>query len=735
VDSRRRRREPSSPAGAKARPPAPARSRWIPWIVAGLIAINVIVFAPIRQHDFVSWDDPYYVTENANVRAGLTWHGVSWALTTGDMFYWHPLTWLSHMLDVELYGLNAGGHHLTSLFLHIASTLLLFGLLHRMSGALGRSAFVAALFAVHPLHVESVAWVAERKDVLSTVFWMLTLWAYVSYVRKPGWGRYLAVFACFALGLAAKPMLVTLPLALLLLDVWPLGRISLAAVPSNGSQPALARNRWSVVARLVGEKVPLVALAVTSAAVTFVSQLRVGAVQEIGTLSLESRVANALVSYVAYIGKMLWPSRLAAFYPSPPSPSWWWAGAALLVLAGASLGALRSARRHPYVLVGWLWYLVTLLPVIGLVQVGGQSMADRFTYVPLIGLFLIVSWGMADLLARWPRGPIALQTAAALAILACAATAHAQVQHWKNSLALWEHTVEVTTENDLAHAKLGALLATEGRTDEAIAHYTEAARIVDRLGSKAGGGPRERPKDYYDSASLHNRIGLLLAPQGKIAEAHAQFALAVRFDPSNAEAHANLGLALEQQGKRNEAIAHYTEAVRLQPDAPEMRVQLAMALEQQGDLDQAIREGQEAVRLEPDRADWHYNLAMALFRRGDTGEAIGHLETALKLNPQSPDAGEWHYNLGVMLYRRADTAEAIQHLETALRLDPRSPDGADWHYNLALMLARQGDSAAAIEHLETALKLNPQHQAARQTLDNLARTRKGRGRALHPVKR
>jgi protein O-mannosyl-transferase len=735
MSRRSHRRERVSRTGAQARPPAPARSRWTPWIVAALIAITVIVFAPIRQHDFVSWDDPYYVTENANVRAGLTWHGVAWALTTADMFYWHPMTWLSHMLDVELYGLNAGGHHLTSLFLHIASTLLLFGLLHRVTGAPGRSALVAALFAVHPLHVESVAWVAERKDVLSTFFWMLTMWAYVSYVRKPGWGRYLAVLALFALGLAAKPMLVTLPLALLLLDVWPLGRISLAVEPSNGSQPAFAPNQWSLFARLVGEKVPLIALAVTSAAVTFVSQLRVGAVQEIGTLSFESRVANALESYVAYIGKMVWPSRLAPFYPYPRSLSWWLAGAALLALAGASFAALRMGRRHPYVFVGWFWYLTTLLPVIGLVQAGGQSMADRFTYVPLIGLFLIVSWGIPDLLARWPHRHIALQTAATVAILACAATARAQVQHWKDSLALWEHTAEVTTENDLAHAKLGALLAKAGRTSEAIAHYTEAARIVDSRGSTAGTVPRGRPKDYYDSASLHNRIGLLLAPQGKIAEAHAQFVLAVRFDPHNAEAHANLGLALEQQGKTTEAIAHFAEAVRLQPDAPELHVQLATALEHEGQLDQAIREGEEAVRLGPDTADWHYDLALALARRGDTEKAVGHLQTALTLNPQPADAGEWHYNLGVMLYRQARTAEAIQHVETALRLDPRNPDGAEWHYNLALMLARQGDTAAVIEHLETALKLDPQHRSARQTLDDLAKGRKGLARALRAVER
>jgi protein O-mannosyl-transferase len=596
--------------------------------------ITVIVFAPIRQYDFVSWDDTYYVTENANVRAGLSWPGVSWALTTGDMYYWHPVTWVSHMLDVELYGLNAGGHHLSNLFLHIASTLLLFGLLRRMTGALGRSAFVAALFAVHPLHVESVAWVAERKDVLSTFFWMLTLWAYVSYVRKPGWGRYLAALVCFALGLAAKPMLVTLPLALLLLDVWPLGRLSIIAVPPNRLQPTSTPTRWSVFVRLVGEKVPFIALAIGSAAVTFANQLRVGAVQDLGAVPFESRVANALASYVVYIGRMMWPARLAAFYPYPRSFSWWWAGAASLVLLAASLGALRMARRHSYVLVGWLWYLATLLPVIGLVQVGGQSTADRFTYIPLIGLFVIVSWGIPDLLARWSYRRVALPAAAGLAILACAATARLQVQHWKDSLALWTHAVEVTTGNDLAHAKLGDLLAKEGQTNEAIAHYFEAARIVDAPGTRGENAAGGRPKDYYDTASLHNRIGLLLAEQGKIAEASAQYALSVRFDPRNAEAQAGLALTLEQQGETSGAIPHYIEAIRLQPDAPELHVQLALALETQGKLDEAIREGEEAVRLEPQRADWQYTLAVLLARQGDTEQALQHLETALKFDPQ-----------------------------------------------------------------------------------------------------
>ncbi|HEY4580396.1 MAG TPA: hypothetical protein VIG89_05115, partial [Candidatus Acidoferrales bacterium] len=333
------------------------------------------VYAPVRNYGFIGFDDPEYVSQNSHVLRGLTWEGVRWAFSTGYFANWHPLTWLSHMLDVQVYGTYAGGHHITNVLLHITNTLLLFGLLHRMTGRLGRSAFVAGLFAVHPLHVESVAWVSERKDVLSTFFGMLTLWSYIGYVRRPRLGRYLVLLLFFAMGLMAKPMLVTLPFLLLLLDVWPLGRITLPADPSGSLRWQSLRDQRSAVVRLVWEKLPLIGLAVASSMVTFVVQQRGGTVGGFGAMPLDFRMANALVSYIAYIAKMLWPAHLSALYPYPETLPGWWVFGSMFVLIGVSVAVVRAAQRRPYLPVGWLWYLGTLVPVIGLVQVGNQAMA------------------------------------------------------------------------------------------------------------------------------------------------------------------------------------------------------------------------------------------------------------------------------------------------------------------------------------------------------------------------
>ncbi|OHE89167.1 MAG: hypothetical protein A3G75_16095, partial [Verrucomicrobia bacterium RIFCSPLOWO2_12_FULL_64_8] len=513
-----------------------------------LIAATVVVYAPVRHFEFVTWDDPNYITENPHVQGGLTWQGALWALTTGDPPYWHPLTWLSHMLDVQVFGLNAGGHHLPNVLLHIGNAILLFGLLHWMTGALGRSAFVAGLFAFHPLRVESVAWVSERKDVLSTLFWMLTLWAYVSYARRPRRGRYLVVLLLFALGLMTKPMLVTLPFVLLLLDVWPLGRVSLKTGPGGGSGWATLRDQRPVVLRLVREKLPLLALAVASSMVTFVVQERVGAIGELGARPWDLRLQNAMVSYVAYIGKMLWPAGLAAFYPYPRSLPAWQVVGSILGLIGVSVAVIRAARRCPYLPVGWLWYLGTLIPVIGLIQAGDQALADRFSYVPLVGLFIMVAWGIPELLARWRYRSIALPATAGLTLLACAISSWNQVQYWKSSMTLWTRTLNVTTGNYRAHHNLGLALAISGKGDEASAYFSEALRL--------------KP----DFAEAHNNLGSALANQGKFDQAIAHFSEALRFKPDSAEAHYRLGLALARLGKGDQAIPHFSDAIRLKPD-------------------------------------------------------------------------------------------------------------------------------------------------------------------------
>jgi Tfp pilus assembly protein PilF len=573
------------------------------WICLALIAVNLIVYAPLGHHGFVSFDDGDYVSENPMVAGGLTWHGVSWALTTGYASNWHPLTWLSHMLDVELYGLNTGPHHLTNELLHIANTLLLFGLLYRMTAALGRSAFVAGLFAVHPLHVESVAWIAERKDVLSTLFGILTLWAYVAYGRRPGLRRYLTVALLFALGLMAKPMLVTLPFVMLLLDFWPLGRLSPAP---NG--------RWAIGA-LVWEKLPLLALAAASSIVTFVVQQRGGAVMGLETIPLNLRVANALVSYVAYIGKMLWPARLAAFYPYVGSlPGWRVAGASLGLIA-VSVAVLWMGMRRPYLPVGWFWYLGTLVPVIGLVQVGSQPLADRYTYLPLIGLFIMVSWGVPELLIRWPLARIALPAAAVVVISGCAFTARAQVRNWESSTALWTHALEVTKGNYLAYNNLGNVLAKQGKFDDAAAQYTEALRI--------------KP----DYAFAHNNLGRALTSQGKIGEAIEHYSEALRIEPDYADAHNNMGIARADEGKLDEAIAHYSRALHTKPDFADAHNNLGIVLAKLGRADEAIHEFSEAIRIKPDYPEAHNNLGVVLASQGRVREAISQYSEALRLKP------------------------------------------------------------------------------------------------------
>lgn len=613
------------------------------WVCLALIAVNVAVYAPVVHHEFTNYDDPEYVRLNPHLSGGLTWRNISWALTTGYQSYWHPLTWMSHMLDVQLYGLNPGPHHATNLLLHIANTILLLGLLHRMTGALGRSAFVAGLFAVHPLQVESVAWVSERKTLLSTLLWMLTLWAYVDYARRPRFARYLIVLFLFALGLMAKPMLVTLPFVLLLLDYWPLRRVPLGTPPSENQRP---------VSQLVLEKLPLLALAITSSVVTIVTQQRVGAVAGLDVLPLSSRIANALVAYTAYLGKMLWPARLAVFYPFQTLPAWQVAGAVAVLVVVSAL-VLRAAARHSYLLVGWLWFLGTLVPVIGLVQAGTQSMADRYAYIPFIGLFIMVAWGVPDLLAarraiaatksrsdattgrggdwgdaaknrrglrRMPLREVALPVAAALVILLCAIRAAGQVRYWQDSSTLWTHALAVTTDNYRAHNNLGNALADQGKVSEAIAQYSEALRIL---------------PNFVDA---HSNLGIVLADQGRLDEAIAHYREALRGYPGFAEAHLNLGAALASERKIGEAITEYSQALRIRPDYADAHYNLANALASQGKIDEAIAHYREAVSISPGFALAHSNLGMLLARQGKVGQAIPEFSEALRINPNDPTA-------------------------------------------------------------------------------------------------
>jgi len=555
-------------------------------ICFGLTVVTFIAFEGLRHNDFINcYDDNNYVTENPNVNGGLTVKAVLWAMTATHAGNWHPLTWVSHIVDCEIFGLKPLGHHITSLFIHIANTLLLFWVLKKMTGVIWPAAFVAAMFTLHPLHVESVAWAAERKDVLSGFFWMLTIAAYVRYAERPGIGRYILVIAAYALGLMAKPMLVTLPFVLLILDWWPLEqcRRSRHPVPSGfgrlRGETVKAKYQKMTATRLTAEKIPLFALAAVSSVITYTIQKSSGAVTAIEVVPLGARIANALVSYIKYIGKLIYPSGLAVLYPHPGrSLPFRQAIAALLILTCITVCVIYAARhQRRYLAAGWLWYLVTLVPVSGLVQVGAQAMADRYTYLPSIGFFIMVGYGAADIFSKRYYRRIAAGILSGLAIAALVLCTRAQVRYWQNSLTLFERAVAVTKDNYKMHSELAGLMRDQSRFSEAISHYRRAVEII--------------PND----AEAHYQLGDLLRLQGDIDRAIEHYLCAVRIKPDYADAHNNLGYALMSQGKLDEAIVHFRQALQARPDWSLSLNGLAQILATH--YDPQVRDANEAMAL------------------------------------------------------------------------------------------------------------------------------------------
>jgi tetratricopeptide (TPR) repeat protein len=575
-----------------------------------LIMVTLAVYWQLQNFDFVNYDDPLYVYANLHVQEGLTSDSITWAFTTTHAGNWHPLTWLSHMLDCQLYGLNPGWHHITNLFLHIANTLLLFVVFRRMTGSLWQSGFVAALFALHPLRVETVAWVSERKDVLSSFFWILTMWSYISYTKHPAVNRYILVAFFLTLGLMSKPMLVTLPFVLLLLDFHPLNRFQLpASYSSTNSQ------KRSIAFRLVFEKIPLFVLVAMSSTVTFYAQRYTGAVVSLDVITLKARIANALVSYLKYIVKTLYPSNLAVFYPYTGMLPWWKIAGTCLILVSISFLAVRAVKQSPYFAVGWLWYLGTLVPVIGLVQVGGQSMADRYTYVPLIGIFFIIVWGVPELMARLRYRKVWLTTSATFVLTVLMAMTWKQVGYWANSITLFEHTLRITSNNYIVHNNLGNAFYEQGRTAEAIEHYLQALRI------------------NPDHEKAHYNLGNALYKRGRTAEAIEHYLQALRINPDHVEAHYNLGNALYKRGRTAEAIEHYLQALRINPDFEKAHYNLGYALGKWGRTAEAIEHYLQALRINPNYVEAHNNLGNAFLHKGDVEGAIAHFREALRINP------------------------------------------------------------------------------------------------------
>lgn len=636
----------------------PLRRDW--WIYAALFLAILAAYAQVRDFQFVNYDDQDYVTENPHVRAGLTAASLAWAFQSTEYANWLPLTWLSHMLDVELYGLEAGRHHLTNVAIHAFATLLLFALLRRITGDLWPSALVAFVFGLHPLHVESVAWIAERKDVLSGFFYIATLWAYVLWVERPSALRYAAMIGLFACGIMSKPMIVTLPFVALLLDAWPLRRFSVKSVI---------------------EKIPLFALSAAAAVIAYMVQLKGGAVTTFAEIPFTLRLENALVSYLTYVLEFVCPIRLAVFYPFPHSIALWYA----IPLVAITFAAMRSLP----VRIGWLWYLGTLVPVIGLVKIGLQSHADRYTYIPLIGLSIAVAWGVQSFVKqhRWATIPIALWACAI-----CAAT-FVQAATWRNSTTLFEHAIAVTDGNYIAHNNLGVALRRAGRRQDALAQFEEAVKLFPQF------------------PEAQTNLAELLLTAGRVDEAIPHVAEALRLDPRLPEAHINLGAIRNKQGRSDLAEAEYRTALQLKPSSAEAHDGLAVVLTETNRPEEALQHSLQAIALNPDDADSHYNLGRLYGLTGHTDQAIDQFRETIRLDPGNAEA---HFNLGTAYAQKDQMTEAVVEFQAAIRSKPNYTNA---HFNLGSALANLGRYNEAIAEFTEALRLNPNLPGAKEALD------------------
>jgi protein O-mannosyl-transferase len=624
-------------------------------LVCVLLAIGTFVaFWPVTRCEFTNYDDPDYVTRNIHVQAGVTLAGVRWAFVTSHASNWHPLTWISHMLDVQLFGLDPRWHHLVSLLLHVLTALLLFLVLLFMTDALWQSAFVAALFALHPLHVESVAWVAERKDVLCAFFWMLTLGAYVRYVRRPGFARYLTVLLTLGLGLMAKPMLVTLPFVLLLLDYWPLRRFTMRGpsdkpkrTPKCGVAKPSTPGQWALVRPLLLEKAPFFVLSALSSVITYSFQQKEGAVASIDAFRLSARFGNAIVSYATYLEKTLWPAHLAVFYPHPGYWPLWKVVGAVLFLTGVTCVVLRWAARFPYLAVGWLWYLGTLVPVIGIVQVGVQAMADRYTYIPLIGVFIMAAWGIPELVKRWRFHREALAAASVSSLACLCLLTWIQVGYWQTSITLYDRALAVTDRNSIAYNNRGIAYDRVGNQSSAITDYDHAIEINPRYAEA-----------YYNRGIAYRTLG-------DPARAIEDFTRAIEIDPHYAEAYINRGVARNRLGSYQQAIADYDKAIGLNPRYAEAYYNRGIANGSLGNPMQAIEDLTRAIAIDPKHAEAYNSRGVANTALARDTQAIEDFDRAIQINPRYAAA---YYNRGFAYGRLGNEALAIENLRAAARL-------------------------------------------------------------------
>ncbi|MCK5174840.1 MAG: tetratricopeptide repeat protein [Planctomycetes bacterium] len=704
-------------------------------ICAGLAAATFIAFEEVRHNGFVNYDDTVYVTQNEHVRAGITRESVYWAFTsrhegTGN---WHPVTWLSHMLDCQLFDLESYWHHLTNLLFHIANAMLLFWIMRRMTGALWPSVFVAAVFALHPQRVESVAWLAERKDVLSGFFWLLTIAAYTRYTAGGGLWRYMAVVVSFALGLMAKPMLVTLPFVLLILDYWPLYRLRpdrkvLQKGPRSGEslQPG---GQTPTLRFLLIEKIPLFILTAVSCVATFIIQRSHGAMVEGFHLPLNIRLINASVSYVQYIVKMFWPTGLAVLYPYNPGmiPAWQVAGAFLLLLfvtAGAIYASIRL--KHRWFLAGWLWYIGTMVPVIGLVQVGSQSMADRYTYIPMVGVSIIIAWGAAQLSRKWPYYDIRLGIVGSILLLVLAVCTRFQVLHWRNDLALFGRAVAVTKNNCTMHKCYGVALLEAGRFDEAEVNLTESLRIKpDYADGHESLGLLYHKQERFDEAIASYQEALRLGKRVKaitfrLAEVYAdddRFELAIdnylkvlELQPDSVDTRFKIGVLLFKQGKYDQAMDYFQYIVSERPGSGQTLYYIGQIRAWKGEFDRAIEDFDKAIDAGVRSADLCNNYAIALISQGKSDLAAVKWQEALLLKPEHADANR---NMGLIMVQQQNYDEAIEYFSQALS---GKEDFPQIYNDLGSVYLHTGEYDLAIANFRQAIKLKPDYSEATANL-------------------
>ena len=633
-------------------------------VYAVLTVVTLAVFWQVNQFDFINFDDPIYVTENSHIHSGITLDGFRWAFSTKYYGLWHPLIWISFMFDYQLHGLNAGGYHLTNLILHIMSALMLFWLFNRMTGAIWRSAFVAALFALHPLHVESVAWIAERKDVLSAFFWMLTLCLYVYYTEKPVIRRYLLVLLCFACALMSKPMVITLPVVMILLDYWPLGRFQ--------------SKKGNLVLWQLKEKTLFFIL---SAALVIFTLYAPHSKSYVKDFPLGSRIANVPVSFVTYLEKTFWPHDLAVFYPfSDQLPVWQVLGAALLILV-ISIAVIAAVKRLPYLFVGWLWYTITLLPVIKIVQVGRDSMADRYHYLPSIGITVMLAWGIPLFIKSEEIRKKILFPAGIIFLAIMAFLTWQQCGYWKNSVTLYSHTLQTTKDNALAHNNLGIALFAEGKVEEAIEHYNEAIRMT--------------PDYIY----FYNNRGAAYAKLGQYQRAIENYNQAISLKPDDAGVYYNKGIVYTDIGQYQLAIENFNTAIHLKPNNADAYNNRGTIYSKLGQYQQAIESCNQAIRLKPNDANGYYNRGIAYGKLGQHQREIEDYNQAIRLTPDDADA---YYNRGTAYGALGQYQSAIENWNQAIRL---KPNYAEAYNNRGTFYLMKGDNKLGCSDAQKACEM------------------------------